>query len=456
MRLIAAPSLRRSRRSSWRRRRPSAATSPSTGTPSPLLRADTASSSPHPVSRPAGPTTACWPRRPARRRLSARDGRHITRVQPFGNQHPRPPRPQPPHPRRLDRANARLGRTLCGRRDLTVSDLALTEREFAPGQLCHDRSVAASEVARVYRPEKRRVRNGGGRELSGGAGRTSGAPTGIPVSIDWFCRRRSSCGHGTSVLEALLHRRLFEGRTRETEGPEPRPANRVARLRTGLSTSAAARLGVPLVRCSSAPLGPAHPQGSRGRSARLSPLPGRDADGRLHHRRPRHPPHPRPPRRLSTPRHPGPCTASRRLHRSRIPPIPRRLGADSDPAPAARSNLVFTTVREAEACLALLENRLRKPTAHPRALALGGGIAAVPPPGGLRARFGHQPDRRPNQTFVPEGGLLRLKPFVPVVRALLLVRHGPDTDLFRLDRVVDVVGETAEKALAGSFLGDDG
>jgi hypothetical protein len=41
-----------------------------------------------------------------------------------------------------------------------------------------------------------------------------------------------------------------------------------------------------------------------------SPLPGRDAGGFLHYRGPRHPPHPRPPWRLGSPRYPGPRSTS--------------------------------------------------------------------------------------------------------------------------------------------------
>src|SRR5664280_1036466 len=69
-------------------------------------------------------------------------------------------------------------------------------------------------------------------------------------------------------------------------------------------------------------MGPAHSQDVRDRSARLSPLPRRDAGGRLHHRGPRHPPHPRPPWRLGSPRDPGPRSASRSRRGSRFTLIP--------------------------------------------------------------------------------------------------------------------------------------
>src|SRR5664279_2316134 len=74
-------------------------------------------------------------------------------------------------------------------------------------------------------------------------------------------------------------------------------------------------------------MGPAHSQDVRDRSARLSPLPRRDAGGRLHHRGPRHPPHPRPPWRLGSPRYPGPRSASHgRLNPS--PAISRAAAED--------------------------------------------------------------------------------------------------------------------------------
>src|SRR5450830_824931 len=69
-------------------------------------------------------------------------------------------------------------------------------------------------------------------------------------------------------------------------------------------------------------MGPAHSQGVRDRSPHLSPLPRRDAGGRLHHRGPRHPPHPRAPWRLGSPRDPGPRSASRSRRGSRFTLIP--------------------------------------------------------------------------------------------------------------------------------------
>ena len=50
-------------------------------------------------------------------------------------------------------------------------------------------------------------------------------------------------------------------------------------------------------------------KGPSASTRRRVPLPRRDARGRLRHRGPRHPPHPRPPRRLGSPRHPRPLPA---------------------------------------------------------------------------------------------------------------------------------------------------
>ena len=75
-------------------------------------------------------------------------------------------------------------------------------------------------------------------------------------------------------------------------------------------------------RSSASSLGSAHSKGVRDRSPRLSPLSGRDAGGRIHHRRSRHPPHPRPSWRLGSPRYPGPRSASRSRRGSRFTLIP--------------------------------------------------------------------------------------------------------------------------------------
>ena len=81
-----------------------------------------------------------------------------------------------------------------------------------------------------------------------------------------------------------LLRRLFQRRARKAEGSRPGSASRAARLGTGRPFPAAARLRAPVVGRSSARLGPAPKTRVRDRSARLSPLPGRDADRLLHNR----------------------------------------------------------------------------------------------------------------------------------------------------------------------------
>jgi hypothetical protein len=70
-----------------------------------------------------------------------------------------------------------------------------------------------------------------------------------------------------------------------------------------------------------------------------------------------------------------------------------QLGADSDPAPEARSSLVFTTARQAETRLALMENRLKKPTGHPWALAPASAISLTGAQGRTSYPF---PETRPH------------------------------------------------------------
>ena len=111
---------------------------------------------------------------------------------------------------------------------------------------------------------------------------------------------------------------------------------------------------------------------------------GRDAGGRLHYRGPRHPPHPRAPWRLGSPRYPRPRSTSRNCRGSRFhlirlthpepAPAPRRrrqgeasLGHDPtrrDPPDGARMTPADRTaaIREPAA------GGRRRPTALPRPL----------------------------------------------------------------------------------------
>ena len=106
-------------------------------------------------------------------------------------------------------------------------------------------------------------------------------------------------------------------------------------------------------RITASSLGSAHSKGVRDRSPRLSPLPRRDAGGCIHHRGPRHPPHPRPSWRLGSPRYPGPRSASRRRRGSRF--TLSLLNDASTTAKAAGSRPVPATARRAEIRLMLSE-----------------------------------------------------------------------------------------------------
>jgi hypothetical protein len=122
--------------------------------------------------------------------------------------------------------------------------------------------------------------------------------------------------------------------------------------------------------------------GVRDRSARLSPLPRPDAGGRIHHRGPRHQPHPRPPWGFGVARSPGPRSATRTRRGSRftLSPLAARAYASVPPRATGRSH-VSAAVRRAESRLALPENRSGTASGTPSAPRLGGWhTAAAPPP----------------------------------------------------------------------------
>ena len=117
-------------------------------------------------------------------------------------------------------------------------------------------------------------------------------------------------------------------------------------------------LRVPLVGRSSAWMGSVTSSGVRDRSARLSPLPRRDASGRIHHRGPHHPPHPRPPRSLGSRPRPGSrsATCPRRGSRSTLSPMAARPDACVPPHATGRGH-VSATFQRAEIRLMFLGNR---------------------------------------------------------------------------------------------------
>jgi hypothetical protein len=107
--------------------------------------------------------------------------------------------------------------------------------------------------------------------------------------------------------------------------------------------------------------------GVRDRSARLSPLPRRDAGGRIHHRGPHPPPHPRPPRSLGFPRTPGPRSASRTRRGSRftLSPLAARAHASVPPQATGRRFLAREVHEGFLPRAVYLPHRRRQPSAIP-------------------------------------------------------------------------------------------